>query len=82
VAAHQAQPLPRSRRVVGFDAHPVVDGKAQSLFAAQVPFRRLGRDMSKKKLDLVQLATGKMAEPRAAATKIMRREFFNSGARR
>src|SRR5262249_5732045 len=57
------------------------DGKAQFLFAAQVPFRRLDRDMSKEKLDLVQLATGKMAEPRATAAKIMRCEFFNSGAR-
>jgi len=37
--------------------------------------------MSKEKLDLVQLATGKMAKPHAAAAKIMRREFFNSGAR-
>jgi hypothetical protein len=45
----------------------------------EVLFRRLNRDVSKQKLDLVQLATGKMAEPRAAAPKIMRREFFNSG---
>jgi len=66
VAAYQAQPLLRSRRIVWFDAHPVVDGKAQFLFAAQVPFRRLDRDMSKEEL--------------AAAAKIMRRECFNSGA--
>ena len=35
--------------------------------------------MSKQKLDLVQLATGKMAEPRAAAPEIMRRELFDTG---
>ena len=38
--------------------------------------------MSKQKLDLVQLAAGKMAEPRAAAPKIMRREFFDTGTLR
>ena len=46
-----------------------------------ISFGRLDRDVSKQKLDLVQLATGKMAEPRAAST-IMRREFLNSGLRR
>ena len=65
-----------------FDAHSVVDGKAQFLLAAEVPFRRLDRDVSKQKLDLVQLATGKMAEPRAAAAEILWREFFDSGTLR
>jgi hypothetical protein len=50
------------------DAHSVVDGQAQFLLAAEIPFRRLDLDVSKQKLDLVQLATGKMAEPRATAT--------------
>ena len=68
-----------NRWIARFDAHSVVDGTAQFLLAAEVSFRRLDRDVSKQKLDLVQLATGKMAEPRAAAPKIMRREFFNSG---
>jgi hypothetical protein len=79
VAAGQAQTLLRNRWIARFDAHSVVDGKAQFLLAAEVPFRRLDRDVSKQKLDLVQLATGKMADPRAAAPKIMRRECFNSG---
>jgi hypothetical protein len=68
VAAYQAQTLLRSRWIARFDAYSVVDGKAQFLLAAEVPFRRLDRDVSKQKLDLVQLATGKMAEPRATAT--------------
>ena len=38
--------------------------------------------MSKQKLDLVQLAAGKVAKPRAAAPKIMRREFFDTGTLR
>jgi hypothetical protein len=66
VAAYQAQTLLRSRWIARFDAYSVVDGKAQFLLAAEVAFRRLDRDVSKQKLDLVQLATGKMAEPRAA----------------
>jgi len=37
--------------------------------------------MSKQKLDLIQLPTGKMAEPRATPAKIMRREFLDSGTR-
>ena len=67
---------------VNCPVHSVVDSKAQVLFAPEVPFRRLDRDVSKQKLDLVQLTTGQMAEPRAAAPKIMRREFLNSGTRR
>ena len=38
--------------------------------------------MSKQKLDLVQLAASKVAEPRAAAPKIRRREFFDTGTLR
>jgi hypothetical protein len=38
--------------------------------------------VSKQKLDLVQFATGKVAEPRAAAPEIMRREFFDAGTLR
>jgi hypothetical protein len=68
VAAYQAQTLLRSRWIVRFDAHSIVDGKAQFLLAAEVPFRRLDRDVSKQKLDLVQLATETMAESRAAAS--------------
>ena len=34
VAAYQAQTLLRSRRIVRFDAHSVVDGKAQFLLAS------------------------------------------------
>src|SRR6516162_11531895 len=65
---------PRIRRIIRFNAHSIVDGKAQFLLAAEVAFRRLDRDMSKQKLDLIQLPTSKMAEPRATSAKIMRRE--------
>jgi hypothetical protein len=58
----------RSRRIIRFNAHSVVDGRAQSLLAAEVAFCRLDREVSKQKLDLIQLPTGKMAEPRAVPT--------------
>ena len=72
MAVYQAQTLLRSPWIVRFDAHLVVDGKAQFLLAAEVTFRRLDRDVSKQKLNLVQFATGKMAEPRAAAAVMPR----------
>jgi hypothetical protein len=48
-------------------------------FLGEVSFRRLDRDVAEQKLDLIQLPTGKMAEPRAAPPQIMRREFLDSG---
>ena len=60
-----ASASPRIRRTIRFNTHSIVDGKAQFLFAAEVAFRRLDRDMSKQKLDLIQLPTCKMAEPSA-----------------
>jgi len=68
-------------RVLRFDAHSIVDGKAQILLAAEVAFRGLDQDVSKQELDLIQLAASNLAEPRAAASKIMR-EFLNTGTRR
>src|SRR6202011_1341670 len=59
VAAYQAQTLLRNRWIARLDAHSVVDGKAQFLLAAEVPFCCLDRDVSEQKLDLVQLATAR-----------------------
>ena len=64
----------RIRRIIRFNAHSIVDGKAQFLLAAEVAFRRLDRDMSEQKLD-------KMAEPSATPPQIMRRQFLDSGTR-
>jgi hypothetical protein len=48
-----------------FDAEFVVDCYSQTLSAANVAFDGLRRDMPEKKLNLLGLASGIMAEPRA-----------------
>jgi hypothetical protein len=65
-------------RILRLDAHPVVDGESQFLLATEVTFGRLDGDVSKQKLDLIQFAARKMAEPRAAPPRIMQRKFVNS----
>ncbi len=57
----------------GFNADFVVHGESELLLAAEVNFRRLDGYMTKEKLDLVQLASGKMAKTCAGAAKIVRR---------
>jgi hypothetical protein len=52
MAAYHAHTLLRTRWITGFDAHSVIEGKAQFLLAAEVPFRRLDQDVSKRRLDL------------------------------
>jgi hypothetical protein len=42
----------------------------ETLFAAQVPLRRLHRDMPQKELNLLQFPTGLMAEAGAGATNM------------
>jgi len=61
----------------GFDSKFVVDRHSQTLPAADITFGGLHRDVPEKKLDLLELASGIMAEPRAGPTKIMRREVRN-----
>ena len=46
-------------------SHVVVDGMAQLLFTAKVPFCRLYRRVSQQKLDLFQFAAGEVAQSRA-----------------
>ncbi len=40
-----------------FDADAIIDGRANPLLAAQVPFGRLNGDLREKKLNLLQFAT-------------------------
>jgi hypothetical protein len=42
---------------VGFDSQAVVHGAPQLLFASEITLRRLDRDMTEKKLHLVQFST-------------------------
>jgi len=49
----------------GFDTEFVVDRHSQTLPAANIAFSGLHRHMPEKKLDLLKLASGIMAETRA-----------------
>src|SRR5262245_45576157 len=49
-------------RGVRFDSQAVVYGAPQLLLASKVALRRLDRDMTQKKLDLVQFSTSEVAE--------------------
>jgi hypothetical protein len=65
----------------GFDTKFVVDRYSQTLPAADIAFGGLHRDMPEKKLDLLEFASGIMAEPRAGPPEIMWREMRNVHAR-
>ena len=60
-------------RSLGFQADLVIDGTPKPLLAAQVPLRRLHRHVPQQELDLLQLAAGGVAEPRAGSTTIVGR---------
>jgi hypothetical protein len=51
---------------VRFQPDLVVDSVVEALFASQVPFRRLHRDVPQKELNLLQFTTGLMAKPGAS----------------
>ena len=61
----------------GFYTEFVVDRYSQTLLAANIAFGGLHRDMPEKKLDLLDLTSGIMAEPRAGPLEIMWREMRN-----
>jgi hypothetical protein len=61
----------------GFDSKFVVYRYSQTLPAANIAFGVLHRDMPEKKLNLLELASGIMAEPGAGPPEIMRREMRN-----
>ena len=55
------------------DAHVVVDGMSKFLLAAEVSLCRLDGAVSQKKLNLVQLPSGDVAEPGAGSPQVVRR---------
>jgi hypothetical protein len=61
----------------GFDAEFVVYRNSQTLPAANIAFGGLHRDVPEEKLDLLELASGIMAEPGTGPPEIMRREMRN-----
>jgi hypothetical protein len=53
-------------------ADVIVDRIPESLFAPQVPFRRLHRNVSQQKLNLLQFPTSLMAQTGASPSEVMR----------
>jgi hypothetical protein len=49
------------------------------LFAAEIPFRGLDRDVAKQELYLFQFASRRMAQPRAGPSQVVRRQLFDGG---
>lgn len=62
-----------------FDADAIIDGTANPLLAAEVPLGRSNGDVPEEKLNLLQFAARRMAEPRTRATKIVRPEPVDAG---
>jgi len=68
--------LLRSRRV-WLQANSIIDSIAKPLFAAQVAFRSLDRNVAQQKLDLLQFAIRLMAETGACAPEVVRGQGRN-----
>ena len=84
--AHRGRLLPASRpavrdlrrsRWVRIQPNPIIHRVAETLFATQVPLRRLHRDVPEKELNLLQFTAGLMAKTGASPAKVVRRERRN-----
>ena len=62
---------------VRFQPDLVVDSVVETLFASQVPLRRLHRDVPQKELNLLQFTTSLMAKTGASPTEVVRSERRN-----
>ena len=60
----------------------IVYGVAEPLLASEIAFCRFDRNMTEKKLNLLQFATGLMAQTRTGPAKIMRRQTGQPRIRR
>ena len=67
----------RRLRQVRFQADPIIHRVAEALFAAQVPLRRLHRDVSQQELNLLQFTTGLMTKTGTRPTEVVRCERRN-----
>ena len=53
------------------DSNFVVNSTTNPLFAAQIPFGCLNGKVSEQELDLLQLASGRMAKPSASPAEVV-----------
>jgi acetylornithine deacetylase/succinyl-diaminopimelate desuccinylase-like protein len=59
----------------GLDPDPIIHCTADSLLRAQVALGRLNRNVPQKHLDLLELSSRRLAEPRATAPEVVRSQF-------
>src|SRR5215471_19076234 len=60
------------------DANAVINGRLNALLAAEVPLGRLNRNVPEQELNLLQLATRRMAESSTCPPEVVRREPVNA----
>ena len=73
-----SRPASPLRFLFRLKADHIVDGVAQSLLATDVALRRLNADMTEQELNLVQFASGLVAQPGTYALKVVGRNASQS----
>ncbi len=58
--------------------NPIIYSVLEALFAPEITFGRLDRDMAEKELNLLQFASGLMAKPGTGSTEIMRSDYADA----
>jgi hypothetical protein len=66
------------RPAVRSEVKKIVHRMAEILFAAQIAFRSLDRCMPKQELNLLQLATARVAQLRTGSPQVMRRNMLQA----
>jgi hypothetical protein len=65
-------------RYDGLNPNPIIDCRPDALPGSEVLIGGLNRDVTKQKLDLIQLAAGTQTEPSAGSSQIVRRKCSNT----
>ena len=65
---------------IRLDANAIIDRQSNPLFAPKVALCRLNRNVSQEELDLLQLASRRMAEPSTGPTQIVWRQLHHAKA--
>jgi len=84
IITRKSASVPECTTIRLFEADVVIDGVAEPLFAAKVTRGGLHAHLTKKKLDLLQLPAGFVAQTGAGSAKIVRSNTIQTalGARR
>jgi hypothetical protein len=64
-----------------FDPDSIIHGRPDALFAAEISFRGLDRDVAKQALHLFQFTSRCVAQLSAGPSQVVRRQLFDGGFR-